>query len=93
MSDSAAEKWPLVVFDTRFLMFLVMAYAMLSWLQDLWPFSIRKTDGDLKASDGLVHGLSIPDQTKQFVFAVRDPETQAVIYLLDAQNLSEQTSV
>jgi len=74
-------------------MFLVMAYAMLSWLQDLWPFSIRKTDGDLKASDGLVHGLSIPDQTKQFVFAVRDPETQAVIYLLDAQNLSEQTSV
>ncbi|KAJ8602672.1 hypothetical protein MRB53_042386 [Persea americana] len=63
------------------------------WPLNLWPFSIRKTDGDLKASDGLVHGLSIPDQTKQFVFAVRDPETQAVIYLLDAQNLSEQTSV
>ncbi|XXG85423.1 hypothetical protein AAC387_Pa11g0500 [Persea americana] len=63
------------------------------WPLNLWPFSIRKTDGDLKASDGLVHGLSIPDQTKQFVFAVRDPETQAVIYLFAAQNLSEQTSV
>ncbi|XXG44960.1 hypothetical protein AAC387_Pa02g0175 [Persea americana] len=70
-----------------------MAYAILSWLQNLWPFSICKTDGDLKASDGLVHGLSIPDQTKQFVFAVRDPETQAVIYLLAAQNLSEQSAL
>ncbi|KAJ8642627.1 hypothetical protein MRB53_004375 [Persea americana] len=70
-----------------------MAYAILSWLQNLWPFSICKTDGDLKASDGLVHGLSIPDQTKQFVFAVRDPETHAVIYLLAAQNLSEQSAL
>ncbi|XXG71809.1 hypothetical protein AAC387_Pa07g1049 [Persea americana] len=29
--------------------------------ENLWPFSIRKTDGDLKASDGLVRGISIPD--------------------------------
>ncbi|KAJ8625112.1 hypothetical protein MRB53_033642 [Persea americana] len=32
-----------------------------STLENLWPFSIRKTDGDLKASNGLVHGISIPD--------------------------------
>ena len=70
-----------------------MDYASMSWLHNLWPLSIRKTDGDLKASDGLVYGLSIADQTKQFVFAVRDPETQAVLYLLAAQNSSEQTSV
>ncbi|RWR71976.1 hypothetical protein CKAN_00016400 [Cinnamomum micranthum f. kanehirae] len=70
-----------------------MAYAILSWLQNLWPFSIRKTDGDLKASDGLVHGLSIPDQMEQFVFAILDPKTQAVIYLLAAQNLSEQSAL
>eukprot|EP00268_Persea_americana_P032803 TRINITY_DN3239_c0_g1_i4.p1 TRINITY_DN3239_c0_g1~~TRINITY_DN3239_c0_g1_i4.p1 ORF type:complete len:641 (-),score=115.16 TRINITY_DN3239_c0_g1_i4:254-2176(-) len=70
-----------------------MDYASMSWLHNLWPLSIRKTDGDLKASDGLVYGLSIADQTKQFVFAVRNPETEAVIYLLAAQNLSEQSAL
>uniref|UniRef100_F6I3T6 Uncharacterized protein n=1 Tax=Vitis vinifera TaxID=29760 RepID=F6I3T6_VITVI len=45
-------------------------------LQKLWPFSALKFD-DLKASDALVRKLPIPEHTKQFVFAVRDPESQS----------------
>ncbi|RVW12488.1 hypothetical protein CK203_093475 [Vitis vinifera] len=60
-------------------------------LQKLWPFSALKFD-DLKASDALVRKLPIPEHTKQFVFAVRDPESQSVIYILCAQNLSERSA-
>lgn len=70
-----------------------MTYAILSQLQNLWPFSMLKSESDLKVSDGLVRGLLIPDQTKQFVFAIRDPETEAVVYLLAAQNLSERSAL
>jgi len=65
---------------------------MLLHLQNLWPFSILKSD-DLKISNQLVQRLSIPEQTKQFVFAVREPDSNVVVYLLAAQNLSEQSAI
>ena len=60
-------------------------------LQKLWPFSALTFD-DLKASDALVRKLPIPENTKQFVFAIRDPESQSVIYILSTQNLSERSA-
>ncbi|KAE8660618.1 hypothetical protein F3Y22_tig00116951pilonHSYRG00518 [Hibiscus syriacus] len=47
---------------------------------------------DLRASRELVQKLSIPDRTKKFVFAVRVPNSQSVIYMLSAQNLSERSA-
>ncbi|XP_052208595.1 uncharacterized protein LOC127812248 [Diospyros lotus] len=67
-----------------------MATIVLSYVQNLWPFSWMKFD-DLKVSDGLVRKLSVPKSTKQFVFALREPESQAVIYMLCVQNLSERS--
>ncbi|XP_075100607.1 uncharacterized protein LOC142161653 [Nicotiana tabacum] len=64
----------------------------LSYLQNLWPFSVIKPD-DLRISDGLVRKLSVPENTKQFVYAIREPESQAVIYVLCVQNLSERSAV
>ncbi|XP_010932877.1 uncharacterized protein [Elaeis guineensis] len=69
-----------------------MASAIFSHLQNLWPFSIFKTD-DLKVSARLVRKLSIPEKTKQFVFAIREPESDAVVYILAANNLSEQSAL
>ncbi|XP_021894482.1 uncharacterized protein LOC110812114 [Carica papaya] len=69
-----------------------MAFAFIGSLQTLWPFSLFKFD-DLKASDELVRKLSVPETTKRFVFAVRIPESQSVIYILSAQNLSERSAV
>ncbi|XP_030527750.1 uncharacterized protein LOC115739039 [Rhodamnia argentea] len=60
-------------------------------LQSLWPFSRPKFD-ELKASNELVRKLPVPEQTKQFVFAVREPESQSVIYVLAVQNLSERSA-
>lgn len=68
-----------------------MAIAFMWNLQNIWPFSVFKHD-DLRASKQLVSKLSIPEHTKQFVFAVRDPETQSVIYILSALNLSERSA-
>ncbi|XP_012486275.1 uncharacterized protein LOC105799991 [Gossypium raimondii] len=68
-----------------------MAFAFLSTLQNIWPFSVFKFD-DLRASRDLVHKLSIPDHTKKFVFAVRPPHSHSVIYILSAQNLSERSA-
>lgn len=68
-----------------------MAVAFIWSLQDRWPFSLFKND-DLRASNQLVRKLSIPEHTKQFVFAIRDPETQSVIYILSALNLSERSA-
>lgn len=68
-----------------------MAVAFLYKLQNLWPFSVFKFD-DLRASRDLVGKLSIPDHTKNFVFAVSLPDSQSVIYILSAQNLSERSS-
>ncbi|KAJ6839670.1 uncharacterized protein M6B38_315385 [Iris pallida] len=68
-----------------------MASTMLLHLQNLWPFSLLKTD-DLKLSNQLVRGLPIPDQTKQFIFAAREPDSNAIVYILAVQNLSEQSA-
>ena len=67
-----------------------MANTFLSKLQNLWPFSTLHFD-ELKPSKQLVNKLNIPDHTKQFVFAVRDPETQSLVYILSSLNLSEQS--
>jgi hypothetical protein len=69
-----------------------MALAFFWNLQNLWPFSMLKYD-DLRVSDELVRKLSLPKHTKQFVYAVREPETQSVIYILAAQNLSERSAL
>lgn len=71
---------------------LVMALAFFWNLQNVWPFSMLKYD-DLRVSDELVRKLSLPKHTKQFVYAVREPETQSVIYILAAQNLSERSAL
>ncbi|KAJ6795965.1 Uncharacterized protein M6B38_223380 [Iris pallida] len=68
-----------------------MASSMLSSLQNLWPFSLLKTD-DLKLSNKLVRGLVISEQTKQFIFAAREPDSNAIVYILAVQNLSEQSA-
>ena len=71
---------------------LAMGLALLyQKLQQLCPFSALTFD-DLKASDALVRKLPIPENTKQFVFAVRDPESQSVIYILSTQNLLERSA-
>ncbi|XP_065868163.1 uncharacterized protein [Euphorbia lathyris] len=69
-----------------------MAVAFIYSLQNLWPLSIFKYD-DLRASDQLVSKLSIPENTKRFVYAVRDPESLSVIYILCVQNLSERSAI
>lgn len=70
----------------------VMALAFIYSLQNLWPLSIFKFD-DLKASNELVSKLSIPESTKRFVYAIRDPDSQSVIYILSVQNLSERSAI
>ncbi|KAE8077184.1 hypothetical protein FH972_015772 [Carpinus fangiana] len=69
-----------------------MALSFFWNLQNRWPFSMLKYD-DLSVSDELVRKLSLPKHTKQFVYAVREPETQSVIYILAAQNLSERSAL
>ncbi|KDP42832.1 hypothetical protein JCGZ_23774 [Jatropha curcas] len=69
-----------------------MALAFIYSLQNLWPLSILKSD-DLKASNELVSKLSIPENTKRFVYAVRDHESQSVIYILSVQSLSERSAI
>lgn len=69
-----------------------MGASIFSALQYLWPFSLWKVD-DLKTSERLVQGLSIPEHTKQFVFAFHEPDTQNVVYVLAVQNLSQQSAV
>lgn len=64
-----------------------MAIAWLVNLQKLWPF---RTD-ELRDSKQLVKKLNIPEDTKQFVLAIRDPQTQSLIYILSALNLSERS--
>uniref|UniRef100_A0A5B7BF63 Transmembrane protein n=1 Tax=Davidia involucrata TaxID=16924 RepID=A0A5B7BF63_DAVIN len=66
-----------------------MATAILHYVQTLWPLKFD----DLRASERLVRKLSVPEHTKQFVFAIREPESQAVIYVLCAQNLSERSAL
>ncbi|XP_045825387.1 uncharacterized protein LOC123917656 [Trifolium pratense] len=68
-----------------------MAITLLWNLQNLWPFSTFKSN-QLKSSKQLVNKLNISDHTKQFVFALRDPKTQSLIYILSSLNLSERSS-
>ncbi|XP_048127758.1 uncharacterized protein LOC115739135 [Rhodamnia argentea] len=68
-----------------------MALSFLWNLQYVWPFSKLKFD-DLKVSNELVQKLQIPEQTKQFVFALREPKSQSVIYVLAVLNLSERSA-
>ncbi|GER45366.1 tryptophan synthase alpha chain [Striga asiatica] len=65
---------------------------MWSALQNLWPFSAFTYD-DLRASDSIVKKLPIPESTRHFVYAIREPESGAVIYVLSAQNLSERSAL
>lgn len=69
-----------------------MATAIFSYLKSSWPFSLLRDD-DLKASNRLVRRLAIPEQTKQFIFAIPDSDSRAVVYILAAQNLSEQSAI
>lgn len=70
----------------------MMATGVLYYVQSLWPFTTFRND-DLRLSDRLVRGLEIPDETKRFVFAIREPESEAVIYILCVQNLSERSAI
>lgn len=65
-----------------------MAIAWFRKLQNLWPFRID----ELRDSKQLVKKLNIPEDTKQFVLAIRDPQTQSLIYILSALNLSERSA-
>ncbi|KAF5746994.1 hypothetical protein HS088_TW06G01171 [Tripterygium wilfordii] len=67
-----------------------MALTVVYSLQNVWPFSVFKFD-DLSVSNGLVRKLSIPEHTKEFVLAVREPDSQSVIYILSVQNLSKRS--
>lgn len=69
----------------------LMASTLLAYVQNVWPFSILRDD-DLKLSDRLVRKISIPEQTKQFVFAISEPESKGTVYILCAQNLSERSA-
>ncbi|KAF0891760.1 hypothetical protein E2562_010955 [Oryza meyeriana var. granulata] len=69
-----------------------MATALLSYLQSLWPLSAILKEDDMRASARLLRGLPVPEETKQFVFALREPDSRGVIYILAAQNLSEQSA-
>lgn len=70
----------------------MMAAGILNYVQSLWPFAKSRND-DLRVSDALVSRLEIPDETKRFVFAIREAGSQAVIYILCAQNLSERSAI
>lgn len=67
-------------------------WAVVEHVQNIWPFSAFIFN-DLRASDGIVNKLPIPESTKHFVYAIREPESQAVIYVLSVQNLSERSAL
>ncbi|KAI3461208.1 hypothetical protein Pfo_017871 [Paulownia fortunei] len=67
-------------------------WAMVEHVQNIWPFSAFIFN-DLRASDGIVKKLPIPESTKHFVYAIHEPESQAVIYVLSVQNLSERSAL
>ncbi|KAG8371073.1 hypothetical protein BUALT_Bualt13G0049000 [Buddleja alternifolia] len=65
---------------------------MVEYVQNIWPFSAFKFN-DLRESNLIVKKLPIPESTKHFVYAIREPKTQAVIYILAVQNLSERSAL
>ncbi|KFK37165.1 hypothetical protein AALP_AA4G221700 [Arabis alpina] len=70
----------------------MVALFLANTLRNVWPFSIFESI-DLRESKELVHRLSLPESTKNFVFAIRVPEYDSTIYILSAQNLSERSSI
>ncbi|KAK6925068.1 hypothetical protein RJ641_009394 [Dillenia turbinata] len=70
-----------------------MDFKILYYIQNLWPFSKLLGVDDLRVSDQILSKLSIPESTKRFVFAIQEPGSQSVIYLLAAQSLSERSAV
>ncbi|EOA26733.1 hypothetical protein CARUB_v10022819mg [Capsella rubella] len=67
------------------------AFFLANGLQNIWPFSILESS-DLKESKKIVHSLSLPESTKNFVFAIRVPEHDSTIYILSSQSLSERSA-
>ncbi|KAH6774840.1 hypothetical protein C2S51_013244 [Perilla frutescens var. frutescens] len=70
--------------------------AVVEYVQNLWPLStfvFYNSNSDLRQSDRIVRKLAIPESTKHFVYAIREPESQAVIYVLAVQNLSERSAL
>ncbi|XP_075521322.1 uncharacterized protein LOC142554544 [Primulina tabacum] len=65
---------------------------VVEYVQNLWPFSVFVFN-DLRASDEIVRKLRIPETTKHFVYAIHEPESQSVIYVLSVQNLSERSAL
>lgn len=70
-----------------------MGLNILYYVLNIWPFSTILQNSDLRESDSIVSKLGIPEHTKRFVFAIREPENDAVIYILCAQNLSERSNM
>lgn len=68
-----------------------MGLNILYYVQKIWPFSTVLQNSDVRESDSIVSKLCIPEQTKRFVFAIREPESDAVVYILCVQNLSERS--
>ncbi|KAH9291285.1 hypothetical protein KI387_043521, partial [Taxus chinensis] len=68
-----------------------MASWIASRIQHVWPFASIKND-DLKVSNGRVGALVVPETTKQFVFALHDPDSSFVVYLLATEPLSERSA-
>ncbi|KAL8528999.1 hypothetical protein ACS0TY_006461 [Phlomoides rotata] len=65
---------------------------MVEHVRNSWPFSAFMFN-DLRASDRIVRKLPIPESTKNFVYAIREPESEAVIYVLLVQSLSERSAL
>ncbi|KAJ0259293.1 Transmembrane protein [Hirschfeldia incana] len=59
-------------------------------LRTIWPFSLFSND--IKESKEILKRLSLPESTKNFVFAIRVPEHDSTIYILSAQNLSQRSA-
>ncbi|GKB84043.1 hypothetical protein Tco_0956315 [Tanacetum coccineum] len=67
-----------------------MGCEIMNDVKSLWRFM---NDYDLRVSDELEKELGIPDESKWFVFAIKEQETQAVVYVVCVQNLSERFAV
>ncbi|CAA3023783.1 Hypothetical predicted protein [Olea europaea subsp. europaea] len=65
---------------------------VVEYMQHIWPFSAFIINNDLRASDGIVKKLPVPESTKQFVYAIREPESESIIYILSVQKLSERSA-
>ncbi|KAL0739923.1 hypothetical protein Bca4012_081436 [Brassica carinata] len=63
---------------------------LLNSLRTIWPFTLFTND--IKESKEIVRRLSLPESTKNFVFAIRVPEHDSTIYILSAQNLSQRSA-